>query len=543
MKNMKRSPYILAALLTLTLAGGCFLYNDYEFDNPYDPDRNVSSGEIASAEGLVIDGDTADWDAISPVYVDSEGDLAEGTEMPDGGDLYQIKIAEDANNIYLYISTHGYPPCQTEELHIHVNMNGPEVDEEGHGSHLQIFSMSHDINGSYNTWMGYKNESTSWEWTNIANPQIRFAGMDTDANALEVAIYKGSYLENLEYGTAYELNVDMWYESESRTVDDTDNAPSFVLRPTWQTDPDIDQSVLNLPVLTPVIDGNNEDWASISPWYTDPDETDGYSQYNSDYNEIYLAQDENFIYAFYTFNDSYGSYDTNLNYNLFINRSSGIGTSHNISYDSTFNRWNVSSNHNGTDYFGGGSTAINDSIGMEVRYPKFPGWDDVNLGEVQNFSFNISDSGSYDTDAVNMNLLYKTGSSSTPQKYHAVQYTGMINSIPNQYFYSSDVSAEFTTRAEGATLNFTISGDHGIELETDGSFPITIGDTSGYTTLDTVDDMVWFRHPDNSPNEIEAQAGWPINFDMNTEETLVVDFTIQDAGGTYNINGKLYYYR
>ena len=61
------------------------MYNDYEFDNPYDPDRNVSSGEIASAEGLVIDGDTSDWDAISPVYVDSEGDLLEGSEMPRRG--------------------------------------------------------------------------------------------------------------------------------------------------------------------------------------------------------------------------------------------------------------------------------------------------------------------------------------------------------------------------------------------------------------------------------------------------------------------------
>ena len=97
--------------------------------------------------------------------------------------------------------------------------------------------------------MGYENESTNWEWTDVENPQIRFAGIDEDANALEVAIYKGSYLENLEYGTAYELCVDMWDENGSRTVDDTDNAPSFVLRPTWQTDPDIYESLLIIPHL------------------------------------------------------------------------------------------------------------------------------------------------------------------------------------------------------------------------------------------------------------------------------------------------------
>ena len=138
--------------------------------------------------------------------------------------------------------------------------------------------------------------------------------------------------------------------------------------------------------------------------------------------------------------------------------------------------------------------------------------------------------------------LYVMEGDTAPYKPHALLYNGSIDGTIPIPFYSGDAQMEFVTDRGFPTFRITLAGDHALEFETDDSFWTQAAVTGSYTT-DAAADRFWFSHPDNDPNEIQADTGWNINFIHNDSERLEMNFTLHGVGITsYDISGNLYYY-
>ncbi|MBF9015788.1 MULTISPECIES: hypothetical protein [unclassified Oceanispirochaeta] len=406
---MRKIFHIIMIIFLTSLLCACFMYDERVYDNPYDPDRNTGS-YIVPEYTVSIDGDTSDWADIPLAVVDgSNEESSAGYSMIGGGDINEVKLAQDAENLYMYMSVHENYPMEQEGIHVHWNFN-----EEDDSMNHQLVSLSHNSDKTIGIW-GNAGD------TGYDDSPIRFTGLNASDNAIELAVAKSAYWDILSENHRLDFGVDTWYQGyEDSSGDggldgfDLNENLYVILKDSLETAPVTNASILNFPTGTAVVDGVMdvaENWDTAF-WYRDFTGDDTGTQNNCDIENIYIMQDSDRVYFFITFTDP-ALYSQQTGYRIELQQNQGVN--HTFYTEHSGAAWVIDwVDYNATQYSVGTSVAGDGSgVGIEMEFEKHPAWNDLTTGPIS-IRIISTDGGSNEWDSVSFSGSYKAEGDAAP---------------------------------------------------------------------------------------------------------------------------------
>ena len=423
----KTALFFITVSITLFLFG-CFIYQDMEFDNPYDPtDQDGISLEYR--DDIVIDGDTSEWGSVGELITDKtyEQTINTNLPLPQGSDLFQIKAAQDDNNLYFYVETTDGAPLITPGLELGLNFNNPD-------DNFNLINLRHDTsdgvtsNGYFNIWSNYGYDDGSVGWANVPlnNPGIRYTGINTSSTSMEIGISKATYWDQLYTQKGYDFVVSTWYQNYENIYTDggcdnsnDENDVRILLKGVTEAQPAMDSPIVQFPhpsVAPPTCDDNSladiATWEEFGIWYQDfqGDKDPSVVETNKDIDKVYVLQDNNFIYLLLTFFDNTGGFLANSSVSIYVEQESGA-YGHEFYGQFDGSNWIQQLNYAGGDsdgHLGGSATGF-----IEFRFDKYLVWPDLAY-EPCYFNIEVRDSGGTVADRVQFMGMYKAEGEPTP---------------------------------------------------------------------------------------------------------------------------------
>ena len=312
MKNMRNLIFFIIITISVLFISGCFLYEEMEFNNPYDPDAEDAEVTLDYNYGMLIDGETSDWDDIDPIIVDDTGEAYTA-----GVDIAEVKAVQDDENIYFYIRSANGTPLESYGSSFSIGFANYYDDDQYEKANFNFSNDGADrisTGGSYIYTTGgyeeyYDPETEEWytypsSYTeSFSNPGIRFAGSTYGSDTLEYSIAKSLFWDNVGSGDSFSLDVNAYDSSYS----DQDYASGMnIILNDGGTTPSYDepgvQFVKNYDTLS--IDGDMSDWNSDELWFRDFTDDDPYTGIdNTNIENVYVRHDDDCVYFLITLND------------------------------------------------------------------------------------------------------------------------------------------------------------------------------------------------------------------------------------------------
>ncbi|MDA3956693.1 hypothetical protein [Oceanispirochaeta sp.] len=416
MKRIIRA--VLVSSLTLLLVT-CFLYEEKIYDNPFDP-KLTGGAYNPPVAAIVLDGSLFDWDSV-PTYVYDTTFEGTNSGLPTipGGDINIIKVAQDDENLYFYLSTENGIPLENPGTQFSINMH-----DENDNYSVNAINLSHNSDGTMYWWSNYnyRIDADTWDGYPLEDPAFRFPGFDPGVQAIEFGISKTVYWDELGTNEKMNFNLDTWYEPYQISdgdggldhINDDDNNYIILIKGAAEATPSEDVPIVQFPRGTPSINGSYDgsfEWEDYGVWYQDFLGDDTGTDNNCDIDKIYMQQDDENIYMLVTFDDpaQFDSSGNLVSYNLNANHSEGT-------YNYTFHAdhdggsaWVANINGNPTNCF---AVSAQDGY-LELQFDKTETWDGLPYGAF-NFRLEVYDQFSSLVDSVNFMGSYKKSTDTPP---------------------------------------------------------------------------------------------------------------------------------
>ncbi len=398
------------------LLSACFMYEDMVFDNPYDP-TGQDGITLEYRDDIAIDGDLLDWDNVEPLYTDDSSDTAQnGYPMIAGGDLYQLKAAQDNDTLYFFIESYNGNPLTEPSISVSFDLN-----ESNYG--INLFNLTHNSpdggitsDGTIGFWSRYYDDTGDYD---LNNAGIRFAGINESENAIELGISKATYWNYIPSDSGMNFHIGSWYQYHENLYGDgnidnsnDENTFNILLKSSSDTQPSMDSPIVQFyRGITPTCDDNSladiTAWEEYGYWYQDFVLTDDNSgEVNTDIDKVYIKQDDDYIYFLLTFYDS-GSIGAITSVDIYVDQENGA-YSHNFYAEYDGSDWLTSTfqvNYNASQDSSGHTGGAGDGF-LELRFNKYLAWSDLPY-EPCYFNIAVNDSTFSTADYVEFKGMYK----------------------------------------------------------------------------------------------------------------------------------------